>query len=91
MARSLGVVMDDPENAAESVKTALTVQANPAGELMPGVGPESGGSGVFPRFRGGAKARIWANARFFRGSFQLGRDGNPALDGGARLDHCAPP
>jgi hypothetical protein len=31
MARSLGMVMDDPDNAAESVKTALTVQANLCG------------------------------------------------------------
>jgi hypothetical protein len=32
MARSLGMVMGDPENAAETVKTALTVRANLAGE-----------------------------------------------------------
>jgi hypothetical protein len=48
MARSLGMAMDDPEDAAESVKTALTVQANLANARMPGGVAGSGGSGVFP-------------------------------------------
>src|SRR5262249_41201192 len=64
MARSLGIVMNDPENAAESVKTALTVQANLARGGMAGAVPDRVGAGcsrdsvAAPR-RGSGQCRLF--------------------------------
>ena len=55
MARSLGMAMDDPENAAKTVKAALTVRGNRRGEAGLIIGPggvEAGGErGVLPLIR----------------------------------------
>jgi hypothetical protein len=90
MAGSLGMVVDGPENAAETVKAALTVQANLAGEAMPGVrriGWERGVPTIAWRRKGENSGEVLGDA----GCFQGARGGKAALDGRARLDHCAPP